>query len=782
MIPHALDCTSQALYAAIVREPLVILPKTTVQAAIVLMDRAASQLISSSKSWQESNPWNQHHHAIRAGCMVVVEKGQVVGLLTERDVVRLNARQQDLENLSVGEVMTHPVMTLRESSLTDPAMAMALLQPPVRYLPILNDQDALVGIMTLESLSLTTALPPTTPTQPKWEERREPRGQPPASLPDDRTLIEQLRQSEAKARALLRAIPDLLLRVGRDGTCYDFIPPADAEVGTFLPIKQHISEILPPDVLQHQMQRVEQALSTGELQIWEHQIPKNGVLCDEEIRLIPCGADECLVIVRDVTERNRAAAALCQSEIQYRQIIETAIEGIWIVDADSKTSFVNFRMAEMLGYHVSDFLGKSIFDFMDLADSSTATQNVERRRQGIAEQHEFKLRHKNGTDVWVLMSTNPMFDESGRYFGALGMVVDISERKQVELALAQSEAQQRAVLSAIPDLMFRVGSDGTYREFVTQDHSFDVIPQDINPTHQAMMDLLPTEIAERQLHYLNLALKTGELQVYEQQIQLREQARYEEVRVIKSGNDEVLFMVRDISDRKRSEFERQQAEKTSLELKLLEHILDIVLAGYWDWDIANDREYLSPGFKKMFGYEDHELPNLPETWQNLILPEDLAIVFACFDRHIQSRGEISYYNEVRYRHKNGSVVWVICSGQVIEWDAAGNPLRMIGCHINITDRKQAEAELQQISERLALALKSGEFGCWEWNIPQNILLWDERMHELYGVDPHLHTSTVYETWANALHPDDREAIETIIQQTVLGKAEYNVEFRIIHPD
>ncbi|HEY9814292.1 MAG TPA: PAS domain S-box protein [Candidatus Obscuribacterales bacterium] len=79
----------------------------------------------------------------------------------------------------------------------------------------------------------------------------------------------------------------------------------------------------------------------------------------------------------------------------------------------------------------------------------------------------------------------------------------------------------------------------------------------------------------------------------------------------------------------------------------------------------------------------------------MIIPEDLPGVLACFDRHVQSHGEEPFYNEVRYRHKDGSTVWVMCSGRVIEWDASGKPLRMVGCHVDISERKHLELELQE---------------------------------------------------------------------------------------
>ncbi len=133
---------------------------------------------------------------------------------------------------------------------------------------------------------------------------------------------------------------------------------------------------------------------------------------------------------------------------------------------------------------------------------------------------------------------------------------------------------------------------------------------------------------------------------------------------------------------------------------VLQEILEQSLAGYWDWDIPSDNEYLSPSFKKMFGYEDHEIENRADAWQKLIFAEDLPRVLENFKQHVASRGAVPYRSEIRYHHKNGSTVWVICTGKVIEWDDSGNPLRMVGCHIDITERKKTEEELVKASQDL----------------------------------------------------------------------------------
>ncbi|HSV85095.1 MAG TPA: PAS domain S-box protein [Levilinea sp.] len=122
----------------------------------------------------------------------------------------------------------------------------------------------------------------------------------------------------------------------------------------------------------------------------------------------------------------------------YRQIVETAEEGIWIIDADSKTTYANQRMGEMLGCMPNELLGKSLYDFIDPEWQPVAQENVKRRQQSIREQHDFKFRRMDGGVLWAIVNATPIF-ENGQYAGALGMITDITARKQTEETLRQSE-------------------------------------------------------------------------------------------------------------------------------------------------------------------------------------------------------------------------------------------------------------------------------------------------------------------------------------------------------
>ena len=257
-------------------------------------------------------------------------------------------------------------------------------------------------------------------------------------------------------------------------------------------------------------------------------------------------------VAMDITERKQAEEALRQSEEQYRRIIETTSEGVWIIDAESKTVFVNSQMAQMLGYTLEEMQGQPLFAFMDEEGMAIATANIERRRQGIQEQHDFKFRRKDGSDLWAIVSTNPIFDQLGNYAGSLGMLTDITERKLSEQILRKSEARNRALLNAIPDLMFRVSPDGTFLDFKrTKDYSLMRLESEF--LGKKISEVLPNQVAEVCIHSIEQALSTGEVQTFEYQLPQNGNLIDFEARIVSVGNDEALIIVRDITERKQAQ-------------------------------------------------------------------------------------------------------------------------------------------------------------------------------------------------------------------------------------
>lgn len=131
----------------------------------------------------------------------------------------------------------------------------------------------------------------------------------------------------------------------------------------------------------------------------------------------------------NMIERERVKKILQDSEKKYRDIVENAHEGIWVIDNKADTTFVNQHMADMLGYTKKEMLNQSLFSFMDEESEEFARRLFERRKKGMKEQHDFKFIRKDGTHIFTNVSTAPIRDDNGKFLGAVAFVTDITNRK-----------------------------------------------------------------------------------------------------------------------------------------------------------------------------------------------------------------------------------------------------------------------------------------------------------------------------------------------------------------
>jgi len=125
-----------------------------------------------------------------------------------------------------------------------------------------------------------------------------------------------------------------------------------------------------------------------------------------------------------------------KSEEKYRKLVEDSLEGIWVIDDETNTTFVNQSMANMFGYEISEMIGANLYEFMDEDGKKIAEANFERRRQGIEEDHEFEFIHKSGKKVFTTLKASPIFDEEGNFEGAMAFVTDVTERKIAQEKIA----------------------------------------------------------------------------------------------------------------------------------------------------------------------------------------------------------------------------------------------------------------------------------------------------------------------------------------------------------
>jgi PAS domain S-box-containing protein len=227
----------------------------------------------------------------------------------------------------------------------------------------------------------------------------------------------------------------------------------EAELVYGYPVEELLGKrvsILAPPHLCDETKKLSELIKQGE-KIRHHEtsrLRKDGKIIYVSITLSPVFDSSGKLIAisfisRDITERKRVEEKLRESEEKYRNIVETANEGIFIIDAEAIVTFANKKMADMLGYTLEEVVGRAIWDFTTEEDKAIIKLNQERRRQGINESYELKLICKGGSSLWVLISAKSLFDKDGKFMGSISMLTDITKRKEAEEALANIEIARK---------------------------------------------------------------------------------------------------------------------------------------------------------------------------------------------------------------------------------------------------------------------------------------------------------------------------------------------------
>jgi diguanylate cyclase (GGDEF)-like protein/PAS domain S-box-containing protein len=317
----------------------------------------------------------------------------------------------------------------------------------------------------------------------------------------------------------------------------------------------------------------------------------------------------------------------------------------------------------------------------------------------------------SGRQVWMQLAAKPQPLPGGSIIWD-GLVLDVTDRKQeeaerqaIETSLRQSEATVRQILAAIPDLLLWTRPDGICVGVSEGQDLENLFSEDFN-LGSNQYDLLPPELIPQRQAAFRQALATGEVQVYEQELNIGGIHQYEEVRVVPVEPDLLLVIVRDISDRKRREIERihneayrQQAEQALRDSEnryrlVAENISDLVCL----YDLEGRYTYVSPSCKTLLGYDPEELLGL--TPYDFIHPDDQAQ--ARQEIHdLAARGDIPRPFINRARTKTGEYIWVETLVKPI-LNEAGQVTQFQTTARDVTDRIRVENQLRHAALHDAL--------------------------------------------------------------------------------
>ncbi|WP_088890837.1 PAS domain-containing protein [Leptolyngbya ohadii] len=381
----------------------------------------------------------------------------------------------------------------------------------------------------------------------------------------------------------------------------------------------------------------------------------------------------------------------------------------------------------------------------------------------------------------------------------------------------QTQPQTNPVMQPSSDLLslaLRAAKAGMwYWDFTTQetfwsDENFRLLgydPQIHKPSYEAWLNAVHPEERETVHRHISEVIAqniSNGVQIYSANLEYRILLPNSEVRwsadigeilYDASGNPTGIIGIQiDITDRKQAELALQQLNQ-ELELRVQqrtealqqsearwEFALEGAGDGIWDWNVQTNQVFLSRQWATLLGYAEDEIDNTLEDWASRIHPDDHVQCEAKLADHFSGKTPI-YRQELRVRCKDGSLKWILDRGKVVTWDAQGQPLRMVGIHTDITDRKHAEEQLQTLSNRQKLAIEAGNLGVWDWDLTSDRITWDDHLHQMYDIPPS-ESGIDYATWEARIHPDDLAACRAAVEQRQVLKTAVRVEFRILLPN
>ena len=407
----------------------------------------------------------------------------------------------------------------------------------------------------------------------------------------------------------------------------------------------------------------------------------------------------------EINKRQRTNKVLEKKEEQYRLIVETTTEGILVLNSEGKTTFVNSQMAEILGYTVDEMLGMPVFAFISEDEQANAAVKIERCRQGIQEQQDLKFSRKDGSQLWAILSITPIFDEVNQYAGALAMVTNITQRKQVEEALQESEEKFRTIVENAHEIIYLLKPDGIF-SYVSPKWS-NFLGHDIKDVEGKSLALfLHPDDLQNCIDFLNKVLKTGEKQEgVEYQIKHKDGTwrwHTSNVSALKDQSGNVLYYVgicRDITERKRTE------EKLRLNEERFRQLADNIHEVFWISDLdSNQMLYVSPAYEAIWGYTCALLYEQPRLWLDSVYPEDREHVTAAFKKQIQGH----YNYEYRIIRSDRSIRWIWTRAFPVR-NALGEVYRIAGISEDITERKQRDEEIRFLHTMTQAIFESEDF-------------------------------------------------------------------------
>jgi len=396
---------------------------------------------------------------------------------------------------------------------------------------------------------------------------------------------------------------------------------------------------------------------------------------------------------------------------------------------------------------------------------------------GVPGEAAARMQMADGTFRWFLIRATPLRDDKGQIVRWYGTNTDIDERKRAEEALRESEQRFRLVADTAPVLIWMSGTDKLCTYFNKPWLDF---------TGRSMEKELGNGWAEG-VHPEDLQRC---LDTYTQSFDRRDEFRVEYRLRRHDGEYRWVFDIGVPRFNNNGSFagyigscvdvtDRQLAlRETALTNDRLRLAMEAGTSVWWDLDVKSGRDLWFGDLQTVFGIESDKYAASAEDFIRYVHPDDRQQVSEALADARQNRK--LYAAEFRIVRPDGKVRWLVARGKFY-YATNGDPERMLGILLDITDRKRTEEALSLTNDRLRLAMEAGGAGGWEWDIKSGRNLWFGKAYALVGTTPEAYSGSIQEFW-DRVHTEDRIRLHDAVENAEQNNTEFNEEFRVMWPD
>ncbi|MDB9315220.1 PAS domain-containing protein [Spirulina sp. CS-785/01] len=490
--------------------------------------------------------------------------------------------------------------------------------------------------------------------------------------------------------------------------------------------------------------------------------------------------------VTDISDRKTLELALQDSQTQLQDILNNVNAAIvqMQVFADGRWEIVHLSEGceAISGYTAQELMANQdlwierIYPGDWEAVSPQIFANIFNERPNTS---EYRFYDKSGQIRWISQTNHSRRDNKHNCWLVTGVSLDITQRKETEIALQESEARLQLITDSLPGCISYTDSSQCYR-FVNKTYEdwFNCRKEDILGC--TVKEVIGEEAYERARQYIEQAL-SGETVTYETELPyIGGQTRYVSGVLVPDLDTQgqvngYYALITDISDRQQARLALQESQQR------LQEIITTIDQVFFVRSVATGEFlYISPTYEEVWGRSCESLYQHPDAWLEAIHPDDLPLVQQSLTEQFTPQNVQREYRIIR---PNGEIRWLLVQVKIIH-DEAGNPLKFVGTAVDITGRKQAEIALQESETRFHAISNSS---------PANIYILVRRVDGSFAFE-HMSRAieTIHEIPVSAIldnatilldriHPEDRAAYEAAVQQSLDTLQPFWHEWRIINP-